>query len=289
MSSRKRFAFLVALVAVLAVGWSVPGEAQGRRGARGRTVIVTRGYYADPFFYGYPWFGYQYPFGPYGYPYPYGYRYGGPESAVRLEVTPREAEVFIDGYYAGIVDDFDGAFQRLRVEPGEHDITLYREGFKTVHQKVYLTVDSTFRVKYTMEKLGAGETAEARPTPKEPPPDAGVASQPSEPGPPPFDAPARRGVTSRRVPPPPPAAGGSRVAESSAYGTLAIRVQPGNATVLIDGERWDGPADRERLVVELSEGTHRLQIQREGFDPFSTEVTIRRGETTPLNVSLRTR
>jgi hypothetical protein len=66
-------------------------------------------------------------------------------------------------------------------------------------------------------------------------------------------------------------------------------VQPANATVLIDGERWEGPQGQERLLVELSEGSHRIQIQRDGFEPFSTEITIRRGDTTPLNVSLRTR
>jgi len=32
-----------------------------------------------------------------------------------------------------------------------------------------------------------------------------------------------------------------------------------------------------------------VQVQRDGFDSFSTEITVRRGETTPLNVSLRTR
>jgi len=42
-------------------------------------------------------------------------------------------------------------------------------------------------------------------------------------------------------------------------------------------------------MVELSEGPHRVQIQRDGFEAYSNDVTIRRGETTPLNVSLRTR
>ena len=32
---------------------------------------------------------------------------------VRLMVRPRDAAVYVDGYYAGVVDDFDGVFQRL--------------------------------------------------------------------------------------------------------------------------------------------------------------------------------
>jgi len=46
--------------------------------------------------------------------YPYGYRYAPPDAAVKFDVKPKEAAVYIDGYYAGLVDDYDGAFQRLR-------------------------------------------------------------------------------------------------------------------------------------------------------------------------------
>ena len=87
-------------------------------------------------------------------------------------MSPKEAEVYVDGYYAGVVDDFDGVFQRLPIEPGEHDVTLYRDGFRTVHQAIYLTPRSTFKLKYTMEALAAGDVAEPRPVPPNPPPDA---------------------------------------------------------------------------------------------------------------------
>jgi PEGA domain len=39
----------------------------------------------------------------------------------------------------------------------------------------------------------------------------------------------------------------------------------------------------------VSEGTHHVEVRRDGYETFSTDVTVRRGETTPLNVSLRTR
>ena len=55
-----------------------------------------------------------------------------PDASVRLDVKPKEAEVYVDGYYAGMVDDFDGTFQRLRVEPGEHEIELWLDGYRTV-------------------------------------------------------------------------------------------------------------------------------------------------------------
>jgi hypothetical protein len=43
---------------------------------------------------------------------------------VRLMVRPRDAAVYVDGYYAGIVDDFDGAFQRLTLAVGPHDVEI---------------------------------------------------------------------------------------------------------------------------------------------------------------------
>jgi hypothetical protein len=60
------------------------------------------------------------------------------ESALRLQVTPRETEVFVDGYFAGRVDDFDGRFQRLRIQPGEHELTLYLEGHRKITQQVLI-------------------------------------------------------------------------------------------------------------------------------------------------------
>ena len=39
-----------------------------------------------------------------------------------LRVKPIETEVYLSGYYAGIIDDFVGVFQRLYVLAGNHDL-----------------------------------------------------------------------------------------------------------------------------------------------------------------------
>jgi hypothetical protein len=49
---------------------------------------------------------------------------------VRLQVRPRDAQVFVDGYYAGIVDDFDGVFQRLTLTVGPHEIEVEAPGLE---------------------------------------------------------------------------------------------------------------------------------------------------------------
>ena len=220
--------------------------------------------------------------GPYPYPYPspYPYRYYNvdPGAAMRIEVTPHEAEVYLDGYYAGIVDDFNGTFQRLRARPGPHEMVLYLDGYRAVHQKLYLTPKNTIKVKYTMEPLGAGEQPEARPAAPAPPPPPLQAPPMGPPGMPGMPG---RGPTTRGAPQGPPRG------DSSAYGTLTIRVQPIDADVLIDGELWHTQEAPDRLVIEVAEGRHTVEIRKAGYRSFVTGVQIRRGESTPLNVSLR--
>ena len=76
------------------------------------------------FGFGFSWgAGYGYPYGyPYGY---YGYGWGyDPAASIRIQATPREAQVYVDGYFVGIVDDYDGFSQRLRLVPGEHELVV---------------------------------------------------------------------------------------------------------------------------------------------------------------------
>jgi hypothetical protein len=111
----------------------------------------------------------RYP-GPYGpYPYPYGPHRYVQEAELKLAIEPKEAEVYVDGYFAGVVDDFDGAFQRLRVVPGQHEIVVYHEGYRSIREKLYLGPRSSRKLERTMEKLGAGEPNEAKPEPVDPP------------------------------------------------------------------------------------------------------------------------
>jgi hypothetical protein len=70
------------------------------------------------------------------------------------------------------------------------------------------------------------------------------------------------------------------------FGTLNVRVQPGDAVVVIDGERWDSPEGGSRLSVQLAAGSHRIEVRKDGFKPYSSTVQIRPGESQALNISL---
>jgi hypothetical protein len=104
-------------------------------------------YYSDPFWYG----GFGYP-GYYGGYSGYGYgEYGGSGVArgynytgsLKLKVKPKEAEVYADGYFVGIVDDFDGMFQDLSLTADptgktSHKIEIRAPGAKPLTFEVRL-------------------------------------------------------------------------------------------------------------------------------------------------------
>ena len=244
-------------------GGRVPPNPPGHFAVRGHVVFVG-GYFYDPHFGSYPWWG------PGVYPYWYVPVYGV-RSSVRVLATPKEAAVYVDGFYAGIVDDFDGVFQSLPLPPGGHEIVLYDPGYRTVSQRVYLTPGSTFRLRQTMERLPAGVVSE-------PPPVAPPVPSPPEGSFVPFRTPPRGQ-------PGPQPQGPGAVAQATGYGSVALRVQPPSADVTIDGARWTSSKAGE-FVIQLAAGSHRVEVATRGYQPFSTEIQVRAGETTPLNVAL---
>lgn len=123
---------------------SSPGRYNGGGYYRG----YYGGYYGYPYYYGgyYPYgywggyyglgygfgvgfgVGYGYGYGYPGYAYPNGYGYANSYGGVKIENAPKDAAVYADGYYVGTVDDFDGSFQKLNLEPGAHHIEVMRPG-----------------------------------------------------------------------------------------------------------------------------------------------------------------
>ena len=305
-----------ALVAASAFAFAPDASAQRVAvRAAARPVFVHRGFRSVGFGggfgfglgFGYPYWDDQW-YGPFGYGYPYGPYpfYGGYEAfdtaSLRLQITPKQAEVFVDGYRAGTVDQFNGIFHRLHVRPGGHDLVVYLPGYRTFEEHVYASPASSQSIKMTLEPLAPGEAMAPPPVPTPPPPPEegygrgngmrmmppvqvgpGGGSMPPQ-GPPPTEPPPPPPPPPvNEAPPPPPPT------DPSAYGTLSLRVQPSagpGTLILIDGERWATRGTTDQLLVRLAEGKHHVEIRQPGFAPFTTDVDIRRGDSTPLNVSL---
>lgn len=96
---------------------------------RRRIAVGFFGAFGYPYYYPYA---YPYPYYPYAYPaygYPLGYVGAGIASGgVRIVGAPEDAQVFADGYYVGVVDDFDGRFQHLNLTAGPHRIEIRLAG-----------------------------------------------------------------------------------------------------------------------------------------------------------------
>ncbi len=272
--SPRQVAWLLGMLTALTV-IATPMAAEAQRRARAAvrtpvvrtTVVVVRGvsypryglHFYDPWYD--PWY-YGRPYPPYG---DYGYgdpRYHDFNSALRIEVTPKHAQVFVDGYFAGEVDDFDGFFQRLYLRPGGHEIAIYLEGYRTIRHAIYVHPGATERIRDTMAPLAPGEQSEL---PAPAPPDARTSDDPNRP---PSQAP-RYGEP--RTP----------------FGTLLVRVQPRDAEILVDGEPWTASGDQDTISIRLAEGRHRIEVRREGYTRYVEDVLIRRNGALTLNVSLR--
>lgn len=226
--------------------------------------VFIGGYFYDPFFGPYPWWHRT------AYPYWY-FPVFDNRADLRLRIAPEPAEdaaVYVDGFYAGVVDDFNGVFQALPLTPGGHSIALYLAGYRTIRRHIYMSPGSMFTLHETMQPLEAGEVAE--------PPHVAPALPPPPPGTywPPVTPP-------RAQPEPPPP-----VATGVSVGTLDLRVTPADVEVAIDGQPWT-TADEGHFVVQLTVGKHRLELSKTGQFRLGTDIVINDGETNTLELTLK--
>ena len=126
-------------------------------------ALPTEAYAHHYYRYGYG-YGNRLGYGGYGHGYAYGYRgyrsngyrYSN-DGAVRIEVNPKESrkeiQVYVDGGRAGVVNDFDGVFQRLYLSLGKHDVELRLEGYKTMRMEIFVSPGKTFHIRRQMEPL----------------------------------------------------------------------------------------------------------------------------------------
>jgi hypothetical protein len=110
----------------------------------------ARGHFGPywPPFYPVPYVPWYYPYGyypPYGYPYLFE-SYG----SVRLEIDQKDAAVYADGFYVGIVDDFDGIFQRLNLKIGRHHLEIRAVAYETLAFDVYIQPGRTITYRRSM-------------------------------------------------------------------------------------------------------------------------------------------
>jgi PEGA domain-containing protein len=218
------------------------------------------------------------PYGGYG-PGPgyYSYRTGGDSAALRVLVEPEKAKVYVDGYYAGVADDFDGMFQRLYVAPGRHEITLKYEGYRTHRMLVYVTPGQTMKIQRDLERGPGDETFEDL-TGGRGQREETVERRPDRD----YDQPPDRGGYEPETALPPPR-GGDEPYRADA-GRLRLDVRPRDASVYVDGT-FQGPAgDLGELM--LPPGPHRVEVVRPGFRTEERDVQLAPGSSRTVTIEL---
>lgn len=237
--------------------------------------------YGYPYYYGPHYYPYSYWDGYYGYGYGYGYRPGynyrrpyyrlraSDAGAVRVLVEPSKTRVYVDGYYAGVADDFDGLFQRLYLAPGRHVIDLRLDGYRSKTFKIYVAADHTFRLHHDMVK-GAGDDPAEDLSPGAEEEDETPVRRPDDPD---WDDPDRPGLEFRE-----PAAD---------EGVLHLELLPEDASVYVDGEFVGAASTAENLP--LPPGRHRLEVVRPGYRTVERDFEVQPGRPTDIKVELERR
>jgi hypothetical protein len=118
-------------------------------------------YFYDPFWYdpfGYGYYGYGMPYGYAGYAGGYGGTYRpdhdrSPTGSLRLRVSPSHAEVYVDGYYAGTISDFNGVFQRLTIDAGARRVEIRADGYKPAELDILVEPGRTAIYQGALEPL----------------------------------------------------------------------------------------------------------------------------------------
>ncbi len=111
--------------------------------AHGRFGVVVRpgfGYYGGwygPGYYGGPYYGYGYaPFG-YGYGYSFGYRSN--TGQVKLDTKVKDAEVFVNGNYAGTTKEM----KSMNLKPGDYNLEIRIEGREAFREDIHVLAGKT--------------------------------------------------------------------------------------------------------------------------------------------------
>jgi hypothetical protein len=82
---------------------------------------------------------------------------------IKLEVTPERAAVFVDGHFAGTVNQFRGAGRAMLVAPGNHHIKIGLVGYQPFETDVTLLAKQKITVK---TDLAPGTVQQADPAVK---------------------------------------------------------------------------------------------------------------------------
>jgi hypothetical protein len=229
---------------------------------------------------------------------------------IDTDISPEEAQVYLDGRYIGTADDFDGNPDYLYLQPGRYRIEFRLEGFQTLTRQIEarpgMKLDFTDKLRkiagarrrgsYEHPRLQGevrryfgrnGDSVEAI-DPSQQPAGTSVMVDPDDDdrdAPPPQDrAPALRQPSRDQY-------GewrGGRGSRMESRTRLRLNVEPSDAAVYVDN-RFVGTAEEVNSLergVAITAGKHTVTVSRPGFRDKTTDVTVEQGRMQTVEISL---
>jgi hypothetical protein len=245
-----------------AAGRATYGYGGGHYGHHGHHY----GYYGHGPYYGGHYYLHAYAAWPWGWwygspPYRTVWRGVDPEvpGGIETDVQPKKAEVRLDGSFVGQARDYNGRWDVLWVEPGEHVLEFVKDGYMTL--RVYLEVSPGTHVRIA-ERLQQGEGVDPRSTER----------PPAAPATPPERATREDRSPLRR-------------------GLLRLGVAPSDAAVYLDGEFLARAGELARLhgALPVAEGLHTVEVVRPGYESRTVEIEVLEHEPTRIDIVLEPR
>jgi len=75
-----------------------------------------------------------------------------PTGGVQLDLEPRRAQVFVDGEYAGVVEDFSGYYHHLMLTAGVHRIEVLMSGYLPLIIEATVAPDRTITYRQSLQE-----------------------------------------------------------------------------------------------------------------------------------------
>lgn len=198
--------------------------------------------------------------------------------AIDLDVSPERAEIYLDGQYIGIADEYDGFPSYLWLEKGTYDLAIYYEGYETIFRQVSIYPGIVIDVE---DRMRSGESIH--------PDDYGPTSTVRR------DARIERNREKEEA---------ARAAEARAeevwsedspvagasdkVGRLYISVLPSDAAVYLDGHFLGTAGEIGQLSAGMvvQPGDHVIELVRPGFETYRKEIVVPPGERTTIELEL---
>lgn len=180
---------------------------------------------------------------------------------IDTDVSPDRAQLFVDGAYVGIADDFDGRPDYLYLEPGRHTLEFKANEYQGLRILLEVRAGDEKNLRDRLRELEDLEEDEPRVL------ELNMIRKPAGKTPP---------------APPPPEEPKSRISY------IIFLVEPEDAAIWIDhsfvGVVRQFNGNPTRAVVGA--GKHQVELTRPGFQPYRMSVEVKPEETHKLRLEM---